>query len=175
MSGIEVVGIVAAVLQLTQQAIAISTALGDLFGAVQAAPAKLRDGVNQLERLVEITKLIRQNPLMQTESVEAHIKAIGDHTEALCRLITGIKASSKGAVKRYWTVVTGNLKEKEMVEHFHQLEKDKTALILSIMEIHASLSSHTSSKVDGMRKDVQQLNVRFNMHRSTIAFADTQG
>ena len=63
-----------------------------------------------------------------------------------------------------------------MVEHFHQLEKDKTALILSIiLEIHASLSSHTSSKVDGMRKDVQQLNVRFNMHRSTIAFADTQG
>ena len=96
MSGIEVVGIVAAVLQLTQQAIAISTALGDLFGAVQAAPAKLRDGVNQLERLVEITKLIRQNPLMQTESVEAHIKAIGDHTRSYLELIPGYQ----GVIKR---------------------------------------------------------------------------
>jgi hypothetical protein len=166
MTGIEVLGIVAAVFQLSQQTIAISSALGDIYGTVRAAPAKLKDGERQLDRLVEIAKVIEQNQLIQTEAVQTQLYSIVNRTDTLRKLITRISSSSNRTAKKYWRVVTGNVKEKEMIEHFDQIEKEKTGLILIIMEVHASLSGETlkavkpiSAKVDDMQRDVQQLNV----------------
>jgi hypothetical protein len=159
MTGIEVIGIAAAVLQLTQQAFSIISALGEVYGTVRDAPAKLRDGAEQLKRLVEITKVIEDNKSFETDAVQAQLSAVIDRTRAIQNLITKLKLLSKRTAKRYLRVATGNIKEKEMVEHFQQLEKEKTALMLAITSVHASLFDGTSSKVDDMHQNVQQLNV----------------
>jgi len=161
MTGIEAIGIAAAVLQLTQQAISIVSTLGEIYGTVRDAPVKLRDGAEQLNRLVEITKVIDENKSFETDAVQAQLSAVVDRTKIIQNLIAEVKLSSKRTAKRYLRVVTGNVKEKRMIEHFQQLEKEKTALVLAITSAHAGLFDGTSSKVDDIHQDVQQLNVSF--------------
>jgi hypothetical protein len=160
MTGIEVLGIVATAFQLSQQACVISSALGDIYSNLRDLPAKLQDGKRLLESLVKIANVIEQNQLLQTEAIQIQLDAIVIRTDALHKLIARISSTSKGKA------FMGNIKYKEMIEHFSQLENKKAALALIIMEIHASLSGETlgavkpiSSMVDYMQQDIQQLNV----------------
>lgn len=159
MAGVEALGITAAVLQLTQQVFVIVSTLGEIYGTVQDAPAKLRDGAEQLTRLVEITKGIEESKLFETDSVQAQLNAVVSRAKAIQNSITDLKAQSKGTAKRYLRVIAGNIKEKKLIGHFQQLEKEKTALMLAISSVHASLLNGASSKVDDMHQGFQQLNV----------------
>ncbi|SLM34627.1 hypothetical protein LPUS_03483 [Lasallia pustulata] len=164
MSGVEVLGIMASVAQITQCAISITSAIAEIYGTVQAAPARVQQGSEQLERLLVTADMIKENRMTQTKSVEAHLAAIVADVNALRVLLSRLATSSKKSFKRYLRVCLGNLEEREMIAQFDKIEKEKTALVLSIIAVHSSFSDATldtvrpmANKVDNMHQDMRSL------------------
>ncbi|KAA6408307.1 MAG: hypothetical protein FRX48_08049 [Lasallia pustulata] len=144
MSGVEVLGIMASVAQITQCAISITSAIAEIYGTVQAAPARVQQGSEQLERLLVTADMIKENRMIQTKSVEAHLAAIVADVNALRVLLSRLATSSKKSFKRYL--------------------REKTALVLSIIAVHSSFSDATldtvrpmANKVDNMHQDMRSL------------------
>lgn len=165
MSGVEALGILASVVQITQFAISITSTIAEIYGTVQAAPARVQQGSEQLQRLLDTVNIIEQNCVIQTERVEAHLCAILTYARTLHAMLSKLALSSK-SFKRYLKVCLGNQEERLIIDQFDRIEKEKTALILSILEVHSSCSNATldtvrpmANKVDSMYEDMRRLTV----------------
>lgn len=179
MSGVEVLGIMASVAQITQCAISITSAIAEIYGTVQAAPARVQQGSEQLERLLVTADMIKENRMTQTKSVEAHLAAIVADVNALRVLLSRLATSSKKSFKRYLRVCLGNLEEREMIAQFDKIEKEKTALVLSIIAVHSSFSDATldtvrpmANKVDNMHQDMRSLTVSSTLYKPNVTYAN---
>ena len=179
MSGVEILGILASVVQITQFAISITSAIAEVYGTVQAAPVGVRQGSEQLQRLLVTADIIKKNRVIQTESVEAHLTAIVAHANTLHVMLSKLAVSTKKSFKRYLRVCLGNLDERQMIAQFDKIEKEKTALILSIVEVHASFSNATldtvrpmADEVDGMHQDLRRLTVSSTLCELVVTYTN---
>lgn len=166
MSGVEALGILASVIQITQFAISITSTIAEIYGTVQAAPARVQQGLEQLQRLLDTINIIEQNCTIQTERVEAHLSALLTYARTLHVMLSKLALSFMKSFKRYLKVWLGNQEERLIIEQFDKIEKEKTALILSILEVHSSCSNATldtvrpmANKVDSMYEDMRRLTV----------------
>lgn len=179
MSGVEVLGIVASVIQITQYAMSITSKVAEIYGAVESAPARVQQGSDQLQRLCATVELIKDNPMIQTESVEAHLDAIVADAKTLHGMLSRLATSSKKSFKRYLRVWLGNFEERQIVAQFDKIEKEKTALILSLIEIHASFSNTTlytvrpmANQVNDIHQDMQKLTVSSTLNKPGVVCAN---
>jgi hypothetical protein len=132
MAGVEALGALGALA-------AISQLVGHIFkitGCISKfrdAPKSIREQSAQVEHLVDITKVIEQNPSHQTTTVESILRdCIGD-AEKLQEILRRISLDAgDGKVKKVWKTYDRVTKEKEILALFKKLEQRKTSLMLCI-------------------------------------------
>ena len=133
MSGLEVIGALAAASQVAQQGLKITTAIYDLSKKVRDAPESIRKQTIQVEQLIDIAKLIESNPSLQTDLVASVLSGCTEEAYKLLHILQKL-THSLGADRTtsVWKAMSGVAKEKKILEHLAKLEKAKTTLALCI-------------------------------------------
>src|SRR5271168_3074304 len=136
MAGVEVLGALAAASQLTEQSLKIAIIISDLYLKVRDAPESIRKQSVQVEQLIDIAKLIKHNPPLQTALVESILHNCVSEAEKLQEILGKIStAAGDGRVKKLWKALDGVAKEKRILALFAKLEQEKSSLALCIETI----------------------------------------
>lgn len=146
MAGVEVLGALAAASQLTKQSLKIAIIISDLYLKVRDAPESIRKQSVQVEQLIDIAKLIKHNPPLQTALVESILRNCVGEAEKLQEILGKIStAAGDGRVKKLWKALDGVAKEKRILALFAKLEQEKSSLALCIGTIDSwALHGRTS-------------------------------
>ena len=139
----EVIAGVASVAQLTRYAITLITTISDIHDQIKGQPAQLRQRIRQLETLHSIAYSIERNKQLDTPIILKHLDAIRKRIDLLIELLEKEKAKQNQALfKRYCRAWLGTSKDKDLkiLDILNDLEIDKSALSLSIAEIHTGIS-----------------------------------
>ena len=132
MSGIEVVGLVASASQLLVYSIKITTNLSEICQRVQDAPLIVKQRSDQIKQLISTAEFIQQNRHLQTAQVLIHLKETLEQAKTLSTTLERLeKDYSRGSLRRCWKILIAT-KEKAILANFDRLEKEKSALVLSI-------------------------------------------
>ena len=136
MSGVEVLGALAAASQLAEQGLKITGAIYDLYRKVRDAPESIRQQSVQVEQLIDIAKLIKKNPSLQTDPVSSILKSCSNEARDLLHILRGVTPAG-GAYRpeNIWRALAAVSKEKTIVAHLANLERGKSALALCIETI----------------------------------------
>lgn len=135
MDPVTVLGAVAAASQLVQQGIEITKFLSDLYSKVQEAPESVRKQLVHIEQLIDIARLIIQNPSLQKESMASILRTCLRQAVDMQNLLEKVSATEKdGRLKKIWKSVAVVTKEKKIDTLFNDLEREKSALALCILE-----------------------------------------
>lgn len=100
MSGVEVLGALAAASQLAEQGLKTALFIADLCSKIRAAPESIHKQSTQLEQLISIAKLIEANPALQTDAVESILRSCVRNVEHLQKILTSISAAAETAKPR---------------------------------------------------------------------------
>lgn len=142
MSGLEVLGIVAAAAQFTDSGWKIVLSLSRLVSDLNDASRKVKNAARQLQSLVEHVDLIRidlqhltasDSPVLLSDDRAGLITALlGDCTEEARELDVILKklapVSSDGGLRKSWKTVVSVKKEKAILERCARLESLKSSL-----------------------------------------------
>jgi hypothetical protein len=132
MAGVEILGALAAASQLTEQGLKIA----DLYAKIRDAPESIRKQSVQVEQLIEIAKLVKHNPPLQTALVESILRNCVSEAEKLLEILGKIStAAGDGRVKKLWKTLDGVTKEKRILALFANLEREKSSLAVCIEAI----------------------------------------
>jgi ABC-type Fe2+-enterobactin transport system substrate-binding protein len=89
-----------------------------------------------LSQLIDLATLIKQNPTLQTSSMESCLDSCTHRIEEFQQLLEKIAVDvSDSKWKRLRKSFEAVLKEKEVIELFANLEREKSSLVLCIAEI----------------------------------------
>lgn len=140
MSGVEVIGLLAGASQLALYALNISTSISEIYCRVQSAPKRIREHIVQIKQLTATARLIEKHESLQTENIYAHITSTLDQAKLLSDTLDYVKREygSGTYLERYWKRLRG-AGEKKILTNFERLEKEKSALLLSISLVHTDL------------------------------------
>ena len=156
MSGIEIIGLVASASQLALYSIKITTCLAEICKRVQDAPVRIRQHSDQIRQLQSTVQLVQQNHLLQTAHVYAHINATLEQAKTLSAILEQLtKDYSRGSIRKYWKILKAT-REKEILDIFDRLEKEKSALILCISVIQVDQLGQSIDKLDMAEKEARQ-------------------
>jgi len=136
MSGLEVVGALAAASQLVEQSLQIIIYISDLYKRVRDAPESIRKQSIQVEQLIDITRLIEHNPPLQTVLVDSILENCLRITEELQEILARVSTTAgDGRVRKVWKALEGVTREKRILALLAKLEQEKSALVLCINAI----------------------------------------
>ncbi|KAI9795226.1 MAG: hypothetical protein M1833_007308 [Piccolia ochrophora] len=148
MSGLEIVGVVASAAQLANYCIKISVAIPELYRSVRYASERIGPLTEQIRQLIVTTELVEQHRELQTANVHYHVEATLVEAIALDTILNQASQQySQGSVRRYWKALSAN-KEKQIDQSFDKIEREKSALILSITTIHTGILCSIQGGVD---------------------------
>jgi hypothetical protein len=135
---LSILGAAAAASQLLQQGFQITKFICELYSAVQDAPESIRKQITQVEQLIDVARLIIQNPSLQTASVASILSTCMRSAAEVQGILKKVSATTKdGPLKKAQKALTAVMKEKEILALFNNLEKKKSSLTLCIHEIDA--------------------------------------
>lgn len=136
MSGLEVLGALAAASQLVEQGLKIALFLSELYKKVQDAPESIRKQAVQIEQLVDICRLIESNRSLQTAAVASILRTclleVGNLQDILRKISV---AAHDGKAKQLWKAIDGATREKKINTLFGKIEQQKSSLTLCIQAI----------------------------------------
>ncbi len=136
MSGVEVVGALAAASQLAEQILKAVAFISDLYVKVRDAPESIRKQAVQVEQLIDIARLIEHNPSLQTGAIASILQSCQSEArnllDILCKILV---AAQDGKVKQLWKAIDRITKEKKILGCLRKLEQEKSALALFIATI----------------------------------------
>jgi N-terminal domain on NACHT_NTPase and P-loop NTPases len=113
----------------TEQSLKIAFIISDLY-------LKIREQSVQVEQLVDIVRLIKHNPPLQTTLVESILRNCVGEAEKLQEILGKIStAAGDGRVRKLWKALDGVAKEKRILALFAKLEQEKSSLALCIETI----------------------------------------
>jgi hypothetical protein len=138
MSGLEVLGAVSAAIQLADAGLAIVKFLSILCSTLHDAPEYFKKQSIQIQHLIEVARLIQQNPSLQTTLISSLLMNCNEKAKELEGILG--KATAKlnaGKVERYWKTLGGVMKGSRISELCKSLEEEKSALILCIASINS--------------------------------------
>ncbi|KAL6713117.1 hypothetical protein ACLMJK_009238 [Lecanora helva] len=140
MSGIEVVGLLASASQLAAYIVKISRSVFEIYCRVQNAPKRIQEHTEQIEQLIATARLIQKYRQLHTNNVNAHTVCTLKQARLLHEILVKVKEEygCETSLKRHWRRLKGTC-EKEILAGFERLEKEKSALLLSISLIHTDL------------------------------------
>jgi hypothetical protein len=145
MSGVEVLGFLgalAAASQLVEQSIKVINFISDLYTKVHDTPDSIKGQIIQVEQLVDIARLIKQNPSLQTDPVASSLDSCQNEAKRLLDILLKLSvAAGDGKTKKLWKALDGITKEKKILGHLGKLEQEKSSLVLRIATIDSYAGS----------------------------------
>lgn len=134
MTGLEVLGAFAAASQLAQQGVQILSFLRGIRGV----PESISKKSVQLERLLDITELVKENPALQTPLIDSILSKCVVETRTLQGILEKVTVDvTDGRIKKLWKSLEGTIKEKQVLSSFAKLEQEKSSLALCIQTVDA--------------------------------------
>jgi hypothetical protein len=107
-------GALAAASQLTEQSLKIAFIISDLYLKIRDAPESIREQSVQVEQLIDIVRLIKHNPPLQTALVESILRNCVGEAEKLQEILGKIStAAGDGRVRKLWKALDGVAKGEE--------------------------------------------------------------
>ena len=139
----EIVASIASITQLSRYALSLITKISATYSDIQDGPALQHQQIRQLARLFFIIQTLHESSALSTSSIKEHLEAIVVRVQDLKAVLESVGAQqAESPVKRYFKALIKDYREKHRIfELFAELERDKSALLLSITETHTELSA----------------------------------
>lgn len=145
----EVVGSIASITQLLRYALSLIATISSIYKNIQGGPALQHQRLKQLERLFCTVQTLNETSALNKASTKEHLTAIVVRIQDLRVLLDRLAAHQTGRpIKKYLkALVKENREQNRILEVFIDLEKEKSALLLSIAETHTELSAKIYNKL----------------------------
>jgi hypothetical protein len=136
MDPLTVLGGTAAAAQLLQQGANITKFLWDLYSKMKDSPAAIRRQTIQIEQLLDLSRLFLQIASLQTDSVASILGTCLLQAQQFQQILKKVAVTgSDGQFKTLKKSFEAVMKEKEIVQLFDNLEREKSLLMLCIQQI----------------------------------------
>ena len=133
---ISILGAVAAASQVIEQAGKLAVFFNELYGKVQDAPELVRKQSTHIEQLMILSRLVKENPSLQTELIASVLRSCLKTAEPLLETLTKISIEEgDGKLRKLQKISLALTKEKRITTSLADLEREKNSLILCIQEI----------------------------------------
>ncbi|KAI9684109.1 MAG: hypothetical protein M1829_003379 [Trizodia sp. TS-e1964] len=157
MSGLEVLGALAGASQLIEQSIKIISLISKICAAVRDAPESIRKLEVQLNQLLHITKVIKDNASLKSDNITAVLLSCQQEANVLLDTLDELLvAAGDGKAKKLWKSVVGVRKETKILGHLEALERHKTSLALAIHTIDSALLSTVQFDLDKVKTSINE-------------------
>ena len=132
MSGLEILGAVAAAAHLTEQGLKIV----NLYSKIRDAPESISKHIVHIERLIEVAKLVEKNQPLQTAPIEVTLRQCLAKATTLLETLSKMCVDTRdGKVIKWKKAIAGVAKEKEIITLFAEIEREKSSLSLCISTV----------------------------------------
>jgi hypothetical protein len=136
MDPLSVLGAAAASSQLLQQGAKITKFLWDLHSKMKNSPETIHKEIVQIEQLIDLSRLFLQSPSLQKDSVASILGTCLLRAQEFDQELQKVSVhDSDGKFKKLKKTFEAVMKEKEIVQLFDQLEREKSSLMLCIQQI----------------------------------------
>lgn len=143
MSGIEILGAVAAAIQLAETGLKIVKLISSLPSHVEGAPTWIKRRQAQIQHLVEIARIIQSSSALQTSLVQSLLESCSREAKELEAILADLVIDpAMGTFARYWKAAGSVRKEKRIAAICDRLEEEKSAITLCIVSISSSVQSY---------------------------------
>jgi hypothetical protein len=159
MSGLEflgILGVAASVGQLLDCSLRLVSSVSEVYSRVKDAPEMVLYYTAQISQLVETSREIQQDcELQHKPMVDVHVNATLAEAVKLQRIIDRVLSdyTEGSSQKRVWKKALGS-QEKRIISSFERLEKEKTALILSISFSQTGTLRKIHNGVEELKKTI---------------------
>ena len=160
MSGLEFVGAVASVAQITHYILRVISSFNELCTKMQDASARIQQNTTTIMEFNDIAGLIQSNQRLQNPVVISILERVLERAEAARRLLsvfTNVGITSPKWVKKHWHAYNSVRKEKQILAILANLEEKKTALMLCISAIQAKDAEDFIPKVNFLHQEFSTL------------------
>ena len=139
----EIVASIASITQLSRYALSLIAKISGIYSDIQDGPALQHQQIRQLARLFSIVQTLHESPTFSTSSIKEHLESIVVRIQDLKVVLERLAAQqARSPVKRCFEALIKHHSEKNRIlELFNELEKGKSALLLSIAETNTELSA----------------------------------
>jgi hypothetical protein len=128
-----VLGTVAAASQLAGHIIKTTIFISDFYSNIQDAPEWIRKQDAQVKQLINIARLIIQNPSVQTDSVASILGTCLRTARKLKEVLQkSLVIPKDGKIRKFQKGLMAIINEKDIITLFENLEREKSSLILCI-------------------------------------------
>ncbi len=136
---VAILGATAAASQLAEQGSKILICIFKVYSRIKDAPGAVQNGLIQVEQLIGLSRLVIQNPALQTDSVASILSTCLRLARKLQFILTQlIPVQGSGRASRLEKALTAVIKERDINELFEKLDREKTSLTVCIEEINSS-------------------------------------
>lgn len=145
----EIVGSIASITQLTRYALSLIATISTIYRDIQDGSARQHQRIGQLERLFSTVQTLNASSTLSTSNTKEHLKAIIVRVQDLKVLLEKLVAQQAGRplTKYLKALIKDDREENRILEVFIDIETEKSALLLSIAEIHTELSTRVYNKL----------------------------
>lgn len=138
MDPVSLLGAVAAASQLVAQGSEILVSIYKMYSKIKSAPEFVRNGSVQVEQLISISRLVIQNPALQTDSIASVLSTCLAYAKKLQSILIRLTPrTGSGKLTRLEKALMAVIKEGGITDLFRKLEREKTSLTLCIEEINS--------------------------------------
>jgi hypothetical protein len=140
MSGVEIVGLVAAAAQFADLGAKVLLGLSSLISSLRDVPSRIESAATALKIFVDLSHALRAHletlpPPAISEATQTQIKdlfdACGSETCAITNILEEITTkTSDNKLAKTWKRLVGVKREKDILERFERLERHKSSLVL---------------------------------------------
>ena len=174
----EIISSIASITQLSRYALSLIGTVSEIYRSIQDGPTLQYQRIRQLDRLFFTVQTLDESCALNNASIKEHLKAIIARIEELRLILDRVTAQQAGRpIKKYINVLFKEKREEHRIlQVFIDLEKDKTALLLSIAETNTALSARIynelTERLPGTQGDYPSKNTY--LHLLTFAAAQIQ-
>ena len=139
----EIIASIASITQLSRYALSLIAKISGIYSDIKDGPALQHQQIRQLARLFSIIRTLHESSALCATSIKEHLEHIIVRIQDLEILLKSLVAQqTESLVKKYFkALIKGHRDKNRILELFNELEKDKSALLLSIAETHTELSA----------------------------------
>lgn len=114
----------------------LTKALYQLYAKTRDAPELVQKQITQIEQLIDLSRLIIQNPSLQKDSVASVLSTCLKSAYEFQEVLRRISATEDdGRFEKARKAFSAVMKEKDIAQSFDDLERGKSSLILCIQAI----------------------------------------
>ena len=175
----EIVGVVAAAIELAK----VSFAIFETISKIREAPQAVAARAGQARQLADLAQLIQRTPRLNASPVlDAALRDCLRDVEAMRVVVEGCTlADDAGRAGRAWKALGSAARERRLTELGTRLEQRKSMLVLCISSIDAELLGTMSTDLTAVREGVGRMlqddvpAIRRAVERLSLAESSTSG